>query len=102
MKTTSESLSSLMSSQADGTNQLALLNGSPTPESGSGGPSLEALVNVMTSSGTTQTTRAKAKAKGKAKAKANVALQTAKTPAEHREAIRSLVFFRSFSWGSHL
>lgn len=69
---------------------LALTNGS---ERGGGGPSLEALVGVMTGgaggAATPAPAAAKAKAKPKAKAKANTSLQNAKTPAEVKDAIRS-------------
>ena len=55
---------------------------------GAGGPSLEALVGVMNSS--TPVAAGKAKAKAKAKANSNPALQAPKTPAEQREAARTL------------
>ena len=62
---------------------LAITNGA------SGGPSLEALVGVMNSSSVAPSGKAKAKAKAKGATK-NPALQAPKTPAEQRDAARTL------------
>ena len=72
---------------------LALTNGGVEARGG-GGPSLEALVNVMTNSqqvpGTPATAAAKPKAKPKAKASSkSTSMQNAKTPAEVKDAIRN-------------
>ena len=81
-----ETMASLMSGsggEPSASPTLAITNGA------SGGPSLEALVGVMNSSSAAPAEKAKAKAKAKGAAK-NPALQAPKTPAEQREAARTL------------
>ena len=83
--------SSTSMSATDGGGCLALTNGPSTSTQ----PSLEALVSVMQSSNAAPSAKGKAKAKPKAKAK-GAALQTAKTPAERIQAIRTLILIYSF------
>ena len=84
-----------------GSSLLALKDGpsssapDPGAASGSGTPSLQTLVGLM--SNQVANAKSKAKAKPKAKAKANPSQQTPMTPAEEREKFRTWVSF-SFYW----
>ena len=93
LKTSSDSVGAMLSGAEVGSGcSLALTNGAPA--SSSGGPSLEALVGVMTNGSNgpgAPAAKAKAKCKAKAKAKAGVSLQHAKTPAERRDTLRNMV-----------
>lgn len=92
LRTSSDDVGAMLSGAEGGSGCLALTNGAPASSS-AGGPSLEALVGVMTNGTAAGAPAAKAKAKctAKAKAKAGVALQSAKTPAERRDALRNMV-----------
>ena len=92
LKTSSDTVGAMLSGAEVGSGCLALTNGAPA--SSSGGPSLEALVGVMTNGSNgpgAPAAKAKAKCKAKAKAKAGVSLQHAKTPAERRDTLRNMV-----------
>ena len=93
VKTDSSGLGAMLASGPSG--PLSLTNGDvPNCSNGSsGGPSLEALVTVLQNTAP-GAPKAKAKTKPKAKptAKGKVTLESAKTPSEHRDAMRSLDF----------
>ena len=94
IRTTADTVGSMLAGSDTGGSGgcLALTNGSGS--SSSAAPSLQALVGVMAAGGNAggngAAAKAKAKTKAKAKAKANaVSLQSAKTPQERRDAIRT-------------
>lgn len=98
VRPTADSLGSMLASSNGvmGTSQLMISNGgAPTPNVPTSGPSLEALKNVMNQSVAAAKPKVKSGPKVKAKAKA-AAIQTPKTPAEHKDALRALNLLSNF------
>ncbi len=89
VKSTPESVESIMASSEVSGTPLALMNG-PITDPATSTPTLEQFVGVMNATAT-GTPKPKAKGKAKAKAKATATPQLPKTPSEQRDASRALV-----------